>query len=309
MFILPIVIPLFGLALVGWGLARSQRLLAPGWQKGVNDLTAKVLLPCVLFTGMYSHGLPEQHTWALLLSFYLPLVCLFWGLFFALRYVKGRSQLAFAGSFSNLVFIGLPVVVNLFGDKGLQYLFPIVAFHALTIFSMYYLSEAWDNRVQGQWLPALLKSVKNPIIIGLISGLIANLIHLPLPQVLLKILQMGARAALPCALIVMGASLAGISFKMAKWQMLLILVSKLLLLPLFVLLTSHFLFDLPLFITRVLVVMACCPVGINVYVVVRANGGDAQTVSSAILLSCWGSLLAWPFWLWVVHGLGAVSLG
>lgn len=300
MSILPLIVPLFALAIIGWGLAKSNRYLPAGWPKGVNALTARVLVPCLLFLGMYRHGLPGHQSWGILLSFYIALISVFWFLYFVQRKEKDRAPIALAGAFSNLVYVGTPVVSNLFGEQALSYLFPIVAFHSLVLFSLYYFADSLGTEGKTQ-LKVLLKPLKNPIVISLMLGLAANLINIPLPKVVMGTLNMAARAALPCALIVMGASLADISFKQGKWRMFLILAAKLVMLPLFVLLLSHFVFALPAHVTAVLVVMASCPVGINAYVVVRGNGGDAPTVSSAILMSCWLSLLAWPFWLWVVH--------
>ena len=42
--------PLFLLAAVGWLLARL-RWLKPGWIEGAGELTAKLLIPCLLFQG------------------------------------------------------------------------------------------------------------------------------------------------------------------------------------------------------------------------------------------------------------------
>ncbi|CAG9295347.1 AEC family transporter [Celerinatantimonas diazotrophica] len=308
MSILPLIMPLFILAIIGWGFAKTNRYLPVGWSKGVNALTARVLVPCLLFLGMYRHGLPGQQSWGILLSFYIALLLLFWFLYFVQSKQKERAPIALAGAFSNLVYVGVPVVSNLFGEQALSYLFPIVAFHSLILFSLYYFADSLGNEGKIQ-LSVLMKPLKNPIVVSLLLGLIANLIHISLPKMLINTLSMGARAALPCALIVMGASLADISFKHGKWQVVLILVGKLLILPFLVLVLSHFVFAMPIRITSVLVVMASGPVGINAYVVVRSNGGDAPTVSSAILLSCWLSILAWPFWLWVIHQLGTASLG
>ncbi|MFM2481900.1 AEC family transporter [Celerinatantimonas sp. YJH-8] len=310
MYIVLLVLPLFCLALVGWWLTKSGWLLAPGWQQGVTQLTAKILLPCVLFTGIYSHGLPKTHAWGLLLSFYIPLGALFWGSFFFLRQNSARAELSFAGSFSNLVYIGIPVVVHIFGESALQYSFPIIAFHSLVLFSMYFLTDSWGQGEHQDIADALLKTLKNPIVASLIAGLVLNLLQIPLPQVVTDTLSMGARAALPCALLVLGSSLAGISLRKAKRQVLVIVGCKLIVLPLMVMLVSHYLFHLPVGVSSVLVVMASCPVGINAYMVIRSSGRDPEMVSSAILLSCLLSLLAWPFWLWALHQLpGTVLAG
>jgi malonate transporter len=66
------------------------------------------------------------------------------------------------------------------------------------------------------------------------------------------------------------------------------------------------LLDLPPAATRVLVLLASCPVGVNAAFVVRPAGGGAQLVNSAILLSSLACVATIPAWLWMLQQPWAV---
>jgi predicted permease len=66
------------------------------------------------------------------------------------------------------------------------------------------------------------------------------------------------------------------------------------------------LLDLPPAATRVLVLLASCPVGVNAAFVVRPASGGAQLVNSAILLSSLARVATIPAWLWTLQQPWAV---
>ncbi|MDF2177660.1 hypothetical protein P2G88_05295 [Aliiglaciecola sp. CAU 1673] len=69
---------LVGSTLVGYGLSKHH-LLPARLKKITATLTSNLLLPCLLFSGTYQQGLPQQASITLLLAYYLP-VCLLYGL-------------------------------------------------------------------------------------------------------------------------------------------------------------------------------------------------------------------------------------
>jgi malonate transporter and related proteins len=293
--ILTLLLPLFLLGGAGWALSRSG-WLAPSWSDGVGELTSKILVPCLLFGGAYKSGLHGSATASVLLAFYIPVVLLFVGVALVCRRRGDGALLALTSVYSNTVFVGIPVLNRVVGEHGLAYAFPIIAFHGLLAFSLYYLSSSWKGG--GGLLTSLARTVKNPIVASLAAGLLLNATGLALPAPFVLVLDMSATAALPCALLVLGASLA--RFRLARhMQTLAAVVCKLIVLPALVLLSSR-LFDLPNDALRVLLILSSCPVGVNAYPVVQADGRDTSAVSSAILLSSLAACLTIPLWLFVI---------
>lgn len=286
-----LMLPLLLLAGLGYGLARRPGQDAPGagWEQGLAGLTGKLFIPALLFSGTYRSGLPADVSWHFLAAYFVPL--LVW--FLLVRRLSGDPAHALAASYSNTVFVGIPVLAQAFGAGSLQLAFPIIAFNGLVTFTLYYL--ALPHSRPGRIGAALYGTASNPIVLSLMLGLGANLVGVVLPQPLLRVLDMLAGAALPCALLVLGASLAGMGI--GHWRPAALIVAvKLVLLPASVLLLARLL-ALPAPATAVLVILAACPVGVNGATVVQADGRDAAPVSCAILLSSLLCLVALPVWL------------
>lgn len=297
--LLGLLLPVFLLAALGCILARTS-LLSKGWQSGLTELTAKVLIPVFLFSGSYKNGMPASVSWQFLAAFFVPLVLVFLAAAF-LRRDHASAPRALAASYSNTVFVGIPVLTQAFGSASLQYAFPVIAFHGLVAFSLYYLAAPQAGG-GGKIGKALLNAVRNPIVTSLLLGLAFNLAGVGLPSALAGMLALLSGAALPCALLALGASLAG--FRVQRLgETLLVTLAKLILLPAAVLTLSVWLFGLPAPATSVLVVIAACPVGVNAAALVQADGHDPTAVSSAILLSSIACMATIPFWIGVVRAL------
>ncbi len=295
-----LLLPLFLLSALGCLLAKS-RWLAAGWLTGANELTVKLLIPALLFNGAYSHGLPAAISWQVLAAYYLPLLCLFLFVAFAFNRGDNRAARALAATFSNSTFVGIPVLSQAFGNTSLQYAFPIIAFHGLIAFSAYYL-VASGHSGKTKLLAALGNTLKNPIVISLLAGLFFNSSGIVLPSTVRKILEMLSTAALPCALLVLGASLANFHLQ-SKAETALVVLAKLFILPALVLLLAVFVLHLPAAASSVLVVLAACPVGVNVSAIVQGDGKNPAMASSAILLSSLACVVTIPVWLWILARL------
>lgn len=290
-----LLLPLFLLA--GLGCVLARRGLGAAWQGGLTELTAKVLIPVFLFGGAYKNGIPASVSWQFLAAFFIPLIALFLVAAYGLRRGAGSAPRALAASYSNTVFVGIPVLAQAFGPDSLRYAFPVIAFHGLVAFSLYYLATPGKKL-----LGSLLNAVKNPIVISLMAGLACNLLGLVLPAPLASALAMLSSAALPCALLALGASLA--TFRILSWpETIVTIVAKLCVLPALVLGMALYVFHLPPQAGAVLVVIASCPVGVNAAALVQADGSNPALVSSAILLSSIACIATMPAWIWIVRAL------
>jgi predicted permease len=293
---LSLLLPIFLIAGLGALLARLD-WLRPGWQVGVTELTAKFLVPVLLLGSTYRTGIPASLSWQVLGAFYLPLAVLFLGARLLLRGQRGGAATALAATYSNTVFVGIPVLIHALGSASVQFAYPVIAFHSLVCFSLYHLT---DERGGDGWVAPLAGALANPIVVALLLGLALNLAGVVLPPGLMDLLDILSRATLPCALLALGASVA--SLELRRWnEACAVVLAKLVLLPLAVMALAVYAFDLPRAAASVLVVLASCPVGINASFVVKASGDDAQLVNSSILLSSLACAATIPAWLWLLR--------
>jgi malonate transporter len=292
------LVPLFLLTALGCLLANT-RVLAPGWQAGLTELTAKLFIPVFLFSGAYKNGMPGAISWQFMAAFFVPLLLLFLGAAYALP--RASAPRALAATYSNTVFVGIPVLSQAFGADSLQYAFPVIAFHGLVAFTLYYLAAPHAGG-GARLATSLASTFKNPIVLSLLLGLALNAAGLALPAALTTILTLLAGAALPCALLALGAALARFTIGNAL-ETGATVAAKLVLLPACVLAMATLVFHLPPPAASVLVVISACPVGVNAAALVQADGKDPTLVSSAILLSSLLCVLTIPLWIWVVRAL------
>jgi predicted permease len=293
---LTLLLPVFLLAGLGALLARLG-WLRPGWHAGVTELTAKFLIPALLLGSTYRTGIPSSLSWKVLGAFYLPLAALFVAARYLARRRSGGAATALAATYSNTVFVGIPVLIHALGSASVQFAYPVIAFHSLVSFSLYHLT---DERGGTGWAAPLLSTLTNPIVASILLGLALNLGGAVLPHAIVDVLDILGRATLPCAQLALGASLA--SLQLRRWtEACAVVLAKLVLLPLAVMVLAVSAFDLPHAAAAVLVVLASCPVGINAAFVVKASGGDGELVDSSILLSSLACAATIPAWLWILR--------
>ena len=296
-----LLLPLFLLSMLGYLLAKSN-WLAHGWFAGVNELTSKLFIPALVFHGAYINGLPDVVSWQVFCAYYVPLLSLFLLISFAFTRADSYASRALAATFSNTVYVGIPVLSQAFGNASLQYAFPIIAFHGLIAFTLYNFLSSAEASGKTKFFAALGNTVKNPIVISLLAGMVFNSFGISLPHAVTEIIDMLTKAALPCALIALGASMTNFHSKSNR-ETALIVIAKLFALPALVLISAVFFLHLSAAASSALVILAACPIGVNVSAVVQADGKNPALVNSSILLSSLACVATIPMWLWVLSRL------
>ncbi|WP_437610088.1 AEC family transporter [Erwinia sp. V71] len=289
------ILPVFLLILLGYILARRGTLDAHA-NKALGGLAFKIFMPMVLFTGMINAPLHEGLNLTLLAAYFVPALLIFAAVNLLLhRHLPQTAPFGLTAAFGNNALIGLAMVAGLYGNAGLVLLFTVLAVHSLLLFSA---QSVYDSFAGSEpFKPSvLIASLANPMIIGLLLGTAVNLTDLPLPGWSMKLATWLAQAALPCALIVLGANLSGFRLRPTK-RVVGITAAKLVAMPLLVLLTCMLLSidGLP---RGVLVLMAANPSGVNVLGFAR-SAEDRHTTSSAICLTTLLSMATLPLWIWI----------
>jgi malonate transporter and related proteins len=287
------ILPIFGLIMLGY-LLGWRRWLAGEAATGLANVTFKLFMPSVLFTGIARAQLGDGMSPMLLLAYFGPVLTVFALVALVAHRVLGRaSPLGLTAAYSNNVLVGIPLVTTLLGPESLVYVFAILVFHSLILFS---LQSFYNALGSGQKVSriALLKNLANPLIVGLMLGALLNVSGLDLPEPLWRVADWLAQAALPCALMVLGVSLSRYRLRPSATALGLALV-KLGLFPLLVWYVGRLLPGLSHAALSVLVLLAACPSGVNVLAFVT-NQEDTRTVSSTVFLSTVLAVVSLPLW-------------
>ena len=201
--------------MLGYFLTRIK-LWDEHFVKIANNVCFKCLLPVLLFYNVATADIFEVFNLKLLIYSCLCAIILCGLLFLIVPiFVKDPKKrgVMIQGTFrSNFLLFGVPLSLSIGGEKGAVLAAVIASFYVpminlLSVVSLYVFSEAEDKSIK----KALLGIVKNPLIIGGISGLIfsviRNLIGFELPTMIDTTLFNIKSAATPIAFLILGGDL------------------------------------------------------------------------------------------------------
>jgi predicted permease len=306
--ILEVTFPFFALVLIGWAVARR------GWLplESIPALNLFVLyfaLPCMLFR--FVAGTPiarifDPSAFGLWVACALAMV----GLAMALtrRGRIGWNDAAFGAlvaAFSNSGFMGVPLLVDLLGQRAaapaiVTLTIDMVITSSLCI-ALSRLDGAGDHGVQRAVVNALKGMAVNPLPWSIAAGCLVSATGLVLPHLVMKPVSMLADAASPAALFTLGLVLAraqrqaaapradGASGSAQRSDVPLIVALKLVAHPLLVFAAGRALIALGLpldpFAAMVLVLVAALPSASNVPMLAERFGADAGRIAQIVLLT------------------------
>lgn len=291
------VAPVFGILALGF-VAVKARMLEEAGVKGLVFFVFNFALPLLLFRSLATTQLPDDIRWSFIFSFYGGSFACF-GIGIALgrwtfrRTLDHQAIFGMSAGFSNTVLLGIPILITAYGPEATLPIFLLIAFHGPTLMplttALIQISRGGEVSAGEQVKTVAQELVRNPIIMGLLAGLVANLIGLRLPEGLDRAVELLGASAVPCALFAMGASLAGYPLFGDVAPAILLAAVKLLLHPLLVWILAVPVFGLDGIWVPVAVTMAAMPSGVNAYLFgARYNaapGVAARTVLLATVLS------------------------
>lgn len=284
-------LPLFILILLGFLAVKLGR-----WQKTVTDSLTKftfyIAFPIMLFQIMSHFSEQSEIDIKLLLVFFggsfivFAIGCLIASKIFKLN---GSQSTLFAmgGIYTNTVFVGIPIIKMLLGDQAIPIVAIIVIFNALILWTLATVSIEFVQmgKLSGRSFIKALKNVsKNPIIIGIFTGIVVNYIRLPIPNFINQSTKMVSDMTAPLSLIVLGMGLA--EYKIRD-QLLItgsICLLKLAILPIVTYIVGKLL-GLPTLELQVVVLLSSVSIAINCYMMARQFEVLQGPIASSLLIS------------------------
>lgn len=303
MHIFSIIFPLIFIVALGFSCCKlkffQQQHIA-----GLSKFTFYISLPAFLLLNMSQIDLQQSISLSAFLSFYIPVLSIF-----ALGILVDRFYLAkqknyqqhsvfgLASSYSNMVLVGIPIIIASLGKEMIAIAFMIITFHSTLLFALTFLIGAKGSQHAFSWSNFAKSMVLNPIVLSIGCGLALNVLGIKLFTNLANSLELLATPAIACALFVLGANLAFYKIA-ANWQPALVAsLLKIFLLPASVLLIGSYVFALETQILTVLVLLSASPVGVNAYLIACQVGQHQVTLASAVVLSTVLSVISFTFWL------------
>ncbi len=304
-----IVLPVFGVIALGY-VSVWSKLLSEKAGEGLNDFVFVIAVPVMIVKTLLAAALPEGSPWGYWLSYFIG-VAIVWSaaqlLVWRLYRRPGREAviMGFSSAQSNIVLMGIPLVLTAYGEAGAVPLFLLIAVHLpIMMLAATVMIESADAGVTRAALYKLgMNLVTNPLLIAFAVGSLGRLAGVQLGGAPKQFVDLIAMAAVPCALFAMGMALRkyGVfgDVKLSAF----IVVAKLMALPFAVWLLAKYVFVLTPVWAGVAVIFASMPVGINSYLLAERYRTGVATVAGAVTLSTALSLFTVSFWLFVL-GIG-----
>ncbi|MBR5642034.1 MAG: AEC family transporter [Firmicutes bacterium] len=290
------ILQMFLLAGIGFLLFKGGKITLEG-SKTLGNILIFGSLPAVIINGFRIERTPE-HVSGLLWAALAALIVVLLSILIAHFVFRKDGVAAFATSFANPGFFGIPLIVASLGQGAVFYAAPFIAF--LNIGQWTY----GVSRLNGQ--PVLQgfqpkKLIKAPFVIAILVGIFLFVTQLRLPEIISSCLSSVAGLNTPLAMFTVGVYLAQTDLKKMLGRRSLYLISalRLLIIPAISLLVLSLLPDSMLEMKTVLLIVAACPVGSNVAVYAQLHNKDYPYAVETVVISTLLSIVTIPFILYL----------
>ncbi|MEO0943431.1 MAG: AEC family transporter [Pseudomonadota bacterium] len=303
--LLEITLPVF--FVIGFGYVVAWRgVFSEAAVDGLVKFTQNFAIPCLLFRAISEIDLGASLSVSLLASFYFgAFACFFIG-FLSARVLFNRNPvdavaIGFCCLFSNSVLLGLPITERAYGTEALAGNFAIITFHAPLCYMLgttaMEIARASETSVLGNATRVLRAMFRNPIVVAITLGILANVTAFPVPGTVVEGLDLMAAAALPAALFSLGGVLFQYRPEGDLKTIFMVTCISLVVHPMLVFGAVHA-FALDTDMIRSAVLTAAMAPGVNAYVFANMYGAARRVAASSVLFGTAGSVVT--VWVWLL---------
>ncbi|TVR10916.1 MAG: AEC family transporter [Salinarimonadaceae bacterium] len=296
-----IVFPVFGLIALGYG-ARFFRVLDDQMGESLSRFVFTMAIPSLLFATIARSEIPEVDPWAYLGVYFFALAVVWLVADQVSRRIAGDGHAGavvtgFSAAQSNLVLVGVPLIISAYGPAAAAPLFLLVGVHLpVTLTTATLLLEGRE----ASFVRILGKLARHPIILALLAGSAMRLSGLDLPAPLWRLLEILGGAAVPGALVATGVALFRYGLE-AGWRMpALVAVLKLMVQPAIVYVLVFHVVTLPPVWAATAVLLAACPTGVNAYLLAQSYREGVALASGCVFLTTVLAMFSTAVWIAII---------
>ena len=308
--LIDVIFPVFVVIGLGYAAARAG-LFKEQTVDGVMRYAQNFAVPCLLFSSIARLDLGANYDFGLLGSFFFAAFASFGAGYLGARYLFGRAvidsvAIGFASYFSNSLLLGLPITERAYGHDALAGNYVILSIHAPTLYivgiTIMELAQSHGRNLAPRALARqVLKGIfTQPMVLGVVSGLLVNLSGLPQPVAIMAGVDMLGKSAIPAALFGLGGVLLRYRPEGDLRAIAMVCAISLMLHPGLTYLLGRHVFALDTAHLRSAVMTAAMPPGVNAYMFAAMYGVGMRVAASAVLLATFASMLSIWFWLQIL---------
>lgn len=287
---------------------RAKRVIDDRFSGQATKIIFNITLPVLLFLSIFKNPVDYSQQVPLLLVGVVGTLILFVGAeIFAAKFVVDKRE---RGTFVQSVYrgnngiLGLAFCINAYGDLALA---PASIYAAALTFLYNILGVITLSRSLSDGKVGVKKIVfnvlKNPLIIGILLGILASFNQVAFPKAILTTADYLASMTLPLALICTGASIDVKGLFKINAVSLWASIGRLLVAPIFMVVIGKVLGITGIHLGIVLL-MSSTPLATAAYAMIRGMGGNAVTAANIIGLTTFGSMFSSVTGLLLLNQIG-----
>jgi len=285
-------------------LFRRRGIISDRAVPALNKIAYYLGLTTLIFTSIVKYDLKEIFNIGIVkilyTTFAIFIVIVFISVYFLKVRRKTKGAIAISSFRCNMAFVGIPIIISAFGDIAGAKTSIIIGFMTPVniIFAIIFLKilGGQDNE-RKNYGRFFLSFLKDPLLIAAIAGILISYFSIPLPKVLLELLNMLAGLAIPLALITIGASFRISHIKLNLKFLILAIVLKLVAEPLIAFFIGKYVYAIDPVDISITVILFGMPLAVAAYIMGKEYDSDSDFISSALILSTIASALTITLWL------------
>ena len=303
-------LPIFLVIVIGYVL-KQIGMLNDEFVTVANKFNFKVTLPFLVFRDISSANIKEDFDIVFVLFCAIATTICFFVIWAGAKlFIKDKT---ITGAFvqasfrSSAAVMGIAFIQNIYGTSGMAPLMIIGSVPLYNIYSVIVLTLEAENSGQGKEKikKALIGIVTNPIIIGIVLGLLVSLLGITFPTVVNKTVQNMASMASPLALIAIGAGFEGRKALAKIKPTIAVAVIKLVVQAgIFIPIAIHLGFRDEKMIA--ILVMLAAPTTPSCYIMAKNMNNDGVLTASAVVVTTLFSAVTLTFWIYILKTMGMV---
>lgn len=288
------VLPLFALVLIGYAAMRFRVLSGAGLE-GVNRFVYYFALPVMLFFIMARNPLDAFFDWRIVAAYTGSTLVIFavslviGAMLFRGQSFRERTIVAGCSSFSNIAYLGVPLMIGAFGPAAGAPAGLILLTDNLILISV--VMACLEAAGAGSLSPLRLlwKVVagfgRNPFMLGMLFGALWGLFGPELPGPVNRFGDLLGAAAGPCALFALGGTLYGRPIADGRNEVFFASALKLFAHPALAAVAALLIFDLPRETAVLIIAIAALPTGANMFVLATQYRAAVLRASTTVMLT------------------------
>lgn len=284
----------------GWFDERTSELF--------SKIVVKVSLPALMISNLLS-TFDRKKLFEAGLGVFIPILCmlLLYGIglmIVRLLNIPSHKHGVFLAmfTFSNTVFIGLPVNVALFGEKSTSFVLLYYVANTVLFWTMG-VSGIQRDGLNGQvtTISRRIKNLLSPPLIGFLLAILLIMLDVRLPKFIMDACKYMGNLTTPLSMLYIGIVINSIKMQDIKFDkdMVAVLLGRFVLAPLLILAFMYYL-PLPVLMKKVFVIQAAMPTMTQIAIVSQAYKADYRYAAAMVTVTTMASLIFIPLYMFVL---------